>query len=516
MISMKTYNKTLQIVLWLFFAAIILLPTLNEHLHFIEENKGNENRTKVQKPNFDSLHLASFVKAFDDYYSDNFNLRQNFISFHNVFEYLVFHISPVPKDVLIGKDGWFYNANCIPGYKGANLFTEKEMLQLKNELTLRTKWATERGVKYYLAIVPNKMSVYPEYLPCSVIKISGSTRYDQIVSLDNYPSINVIDIKKNLLKHKNENRFLFQHTDDHWNDLGAYYGYQEIMNRIHKDFPDLSPFSLNDFEIHEEKRSGNMAMMTSLEKYCPENFVALTEKNKIFAHDGIKRGYKVPKNISDWDYEIVKVNENGKKLKVLIIRDSFTLLLIRYLQEHFRESVFIHDEWKYRMREDLILKEKPDVVINIMVETYAYNILQFPFIWNDNQETKKFITLKAANGKFVCSDQSKNDNLIARSDDGWAWETFEIICLDSIHINLKASTGKFVSANHDMEEVLIANKDEAKEWETFTIIKLDNNMVAFKAFNGKYFSLDEKSRQLFVSANSIGEKEKFELILKDN
>ncbi len=506
---MKTYNKSLQILLWLFFTITILLPTVNEKLHFIKESQGNENRTKIQKPNFDSLSVSSFVKAYDDYYSDNFNLRQNFITFHNIFEYLTFNISPVPKDVIIGKDGWFYNVNCIPNYKGANLFTEKEMLQMKRELTLRTRWADKRGIKYYLAIIPSKMSVYPEYLPCSVIKISDSTRYDQVVSLNDFHSINVIDIRKNLLNHKSENHFLFQHTDDHWNDLGAYYGYQEIMNRLHGDFPDLSPFPINDYKINDENRFGNLAMLTSLKKFCPENFVALTERNKIYGHDGQKRGYEVPKNISDWDYEIVKVNENGKKRKVLIIRDSFTLLLMRYLQEHFRESIFIHDEWKYRMREDLILKEKPDIVINIMLETFAYNLLQFPFVCDENQKIEESIQLLTSIKKFVCIEL--NQPVYANREKAGLWETLTMIHIPNNQCALLSYNGFYLSANSKNYEIT-ANKEKMSDHEKFTFIQLENDFVAIKAFNGKYLSVDKKSTQLFANGNSVGENEKFKLI----
>jgi hypothetical protein len=122
--------------------------------------------------------------------------------------------------------------------------------------------------------------------------------------------------------------------------------------------------------------------MVNLEKEFPELFVKLSELHEIQAHDGIKRPYPVPSSISAEDHQIIKINEHGKKLKCLIIRDSFTLLLVRYLQEHFKETVFIHDEWKYRMREDLIAAEKPDIVINIIFETGVEKLIQFPFLIN--------------------------------------------------------------------------------------------------------------------------------------
>ena len=129
---------------------------------------------------------------------------------------------------------------------------------------------------------------------------------------------------------------------------------------------------------------GAIVKMINQEKEQHEQFVTLTEKFKVTAHDGIKRNYEGPKSIAAWEYELVKVNEapgiNGtKKLKCLVIRDSFTMLMIRYLQEHYSESVFIHGDWKYEMHEDLIEKEKPDVMLTIIFETGVGKLIEFPF-----------------------------------------------------------------------------------------------------------------------------------------
>lgn len=362
------------------FSGLIILPTINGVFHFFKEENSHENRNKAKLPVFNVSKLDAFVKEYDSYYSDNFSLRENGISFHNKFEYFLWGVSPVPNEVIVGKNGWFYDKDCTENYSGANAFTKEELLQIEEELSYRSEWAASKNIKYYVAIVPSKMNVYPEYLPSKIIKVSNTSQYDQVVSLDKKSTINIIDIRKNLLSHKNDGYDLFQHTDGHWNDFGAYFGYQEIINRLSKDFPELKPSDLKDYTISLEQRpGGSIVSMINLEKEFPENFVKLTEKDTIYAYDGIKRPYERPATIPEWDHQIIKVNDHGKKIKCLIIRDSFTLLLIRFLQENFKESVFIHDEWKYRMREDLIEKEKPDVVINIVFETGLNKLIEFPF-----------------------------------------------------------------------------------------------------------------------------------------
>lgn len=505
---MKAYFKIIHLSMLVFFCVAMLLPSLNEHFHLIAEKKGNENRTKAKKPS-DSLGLESYIKSYDTYYSDNFNLRDNLIALHNKLEFSVFDVSPVPDNVIIGKEGWFYNKNCVPNYKGLNLFSREEMIRLKNELEMRTAWAAARNIHYYLAVVPNKMTVYPEYLPNSVIKLSDKTRYDQVISLDHAPDINVIDVRSYLLKHKNDGRYLYQHTDDHWNDLGAYYGYAAILDRLSQDFPELKVALLKDYMISTENREGNMAQMMSLEKEYPEKFVRLAERKPVEGHDGIKRGYPVPDGISDWDYEIVKVNEKGKNLKCLVIRDSYTLLLVRYLQEHFRESVFIHSQWKYEMHEELILKEKPDIVINIMVETGIDKLLEFPFTPPKDRPSGEHVTLLAPNGKYVCSERDRV--LIANRDVAAGWETFTLIRPDPNHCRFLSYEDLYLSLKPGGKDEITSGQPSAGNQETFEIVTLPDGYVAFKAANGKYLALDEKSLLLLAGGTEPGRNEKFRM-----
>src|ERR1044072_2754253 len=102
---MKAYFKITHIALLLFFFGVILLPSINSEFHLFKEKTGNENRTKAVKPN-DTIPLSQYIKAYDDYYTDNFSLRDNIIEQHNRFELSFFNVSPVPDGVVVGKDGW--------------------------------------------------------------------------------------------------------------------------------------------------------------------------------------------------------------------------------------------------------------------------------------------------------------------------------------------------------------------------------------------------------------------------
>lgn len=376
---MKKTEKILNLLTIVIFAGIIFLPLFNTFFKIIPEYKSNENREKAKKPIFAVGHITDFSSQFDDYYTDNFSLRENIIKNLHKFEYYFFNISPSPERVVVGKQGWFYAKKSESNYKGTNLFEPYELNQIKVDLLARTQWCENRGIKYYVAVIPNKMNVYPEYLPSNIIKLSQKSRYDQILELAKTPGLNIIDTRENILKHKNDGPILYQKTDDHWNELGAFYGYEKIMNVISNDFVNLHPYKLDSFEVSTKIIKGSIANLVNLADENPENFLFLNPKFTSFAKNGQKHGYSVPAGISQWDYEMVVNNEKAPDIKCLIIRDSFTLLLKKFFQEHFRKMVLIHDNWKYRLREDIIEIEKPDIVINIILETELHKLFENPF-----------------------------------------------------------------------------------------------------------------------------------------
>ncbi|MFM2156329.1 MAG: hypothetical protein RL516_1078 [Bacteroidota bacterium] len=498
----KTLINKLVIVI---FSVMILLPFINSNLDLVAEIPANENREKAARPEYKKNELEKFFKDYDAYYADNFGFRNSLIRFLDRFEYFNLKSSAVPSEVIIGNNDWFYETKSVANYKGANLFTAEELQKIKTDLEKRTKWAALRGMKYYVAIVPNKMNVYPEFLPYQVVKVSQKTRYDQLMSLNNPPYINIVDVRSNILTHKKDGVELYQRTDDHWNDLGAYYGYEAIANYIKKDYSDLYIANINDFTREYESRLGSQAKILNVEDKFPEKFLALKRKGDSGAYDGPLRNYKRPAQIAEWDFQVVRINDRQPKRKCFFIRDSFTMLMMKYFEESFHECVFIHDEWKYRMHEDLLVKEKPDLSVNIILETEIHRLLSNQFEGDITLPIEKYISLKADNGKYVCAEQNKE--LVATKDNAQGWETFNLIWRSKNTVNLMAYTNQFLSAEIDGSKQIMANREAPSDWETFTIIQLDANTILLKAFNNKFVKL--QGDKLFATADTKEQATRF-------
>jgi len=211
--------------------------------------------------------------------------------------------------------------------------------------------------------------------------------------------------------------------------------------------------------------------------------------------------------------------------------------MIRFFQEQFAKLVIVHDQWMYRVREDLVVKEKPDIILNIVLETRVKNIIDFPFTLSVDQPLEQSINIQAANGKYCCAEP--DCVVVANREKPSSWETFTFVryynneCAflsfhnfflsadlrDKGKVNMLAEIviGEenlkkfFLSADlHDKGKVN-ASAEIANGWEKFKLIELEDGFVAFKADNGKYLGLDEKTQQLFAIADIIGENEKFKI-----
>ncbi len=128
--------------------------------------------------------------------------------------------------------------------------------------------------------------------------------------------------------------------------------------------------------------------------------------------------------------------------------------------------------------------------------------------------SREFVHFRASNGKFLCADQKIKNAIVANRDNAYAWETFALIGFGDDMYAIRSYDNHFLCAEIDQHGEVTASRAIVNKWETFTMVKLNDNTVAFKATNDKYLTFDEKTFQLFASADSIGIREKFRLIKK--
>ena len=126
--------------------------------------------------------------------------------------------------------------------------------------------------------------------------------------------------------------------------------------------------------------------------------------------------------------------------------------------------------------------------------------------------SRRNINLRAFNGKYVCADASFYNLVLANRDNAWEWETFLMIEYKNDQCALRSFRAHFLSPELNNNAEISATHMSIDKWEVFTMVDHGNNVISLMAFNGKFLTVDEKTLQLFANSDTIGEREKFEII----
>ena len=375
-------EKIYSVLLIIFFLSWILVPIFKDSFHFYSEPSisKTENRSLTRKPVFDISFLDPYPAAYEKYYTDHFVFRQKLLEAHSGLIYYPFRRSPIPDQVDIGKDGWLFNGkNDKLIYQGKKWLTGDQIRSIVKILHKRTLYYRNKGIHFYVCFAPMSQEIYPEYLPNNYFRSPGGTQTDKLIAAIHRDTvIPFIDLKPVLLEAKKITR-IYQKLDNHWNVIGGFYVYSAIMERMKKDFPMLKPLTKEDvtFTPHIKTGGGLSNMIGSCDVLTEEDY------SPVFRHPHAtfvqKAGYPPPFWFPFKDeYEIVSAIPDQTMPKLFVVRDSFFNMPMLFFRESFRKTTVIWDSWMYRSNKDLIEKEKPDIVLLMIVEPVIGNILDVP------------------------------------------------------------------------------------------------------------------------------------------
>lgn len=331
-----------------------------------------ENRNYAAFPEIRLAQIDSFPGQFDDYFNDNFHFRGELLDLNNFIKLNLYKESPHPS-VIMGKKGWLFIQKYLNSYSSEVTFSSQELIDFRNLYTERTQWLKNRGIRNYIFIIPSKFNVYPEYLPNSVYKKSLVSKKEQFIeatrSIDN---LKVIDLEPFLLDEKTKSpTHLYYKTDQHWNEYGAFIAYSKIIEVLHNDFPEVSLVDIDDFVADSIAIPGkSLARIISIEKRISEMDIKVKAKNQKSISVVTENSYTPPikfpyKNAFHLEY----TTANDSLPKILVLRDSYAVFLRHLLPESFSKTILIWDNWCYRLNEEIVTKEEPDIYITLIIES---------------------------------------------------------------------------------------------------------------------------------------------------
>jgi hypothetical protein len=341
------------------FVSALLLPLSALVFDFDEGPQLSENRRYAEMPKLilQPKELASFPGKFRSYFSDHFGFRSSLIHAYGLFCLRVFGI-PSNHNVIIGRDGWLFlsGERSLDYYRRIDLFTDDQLEQWAKVLEERRDWLARRGAVYFFVVAPNKDTIYGEYMPELYTQVGLRSRLDQLMDyLRQHSRVKVIDLRPVLNEAKKHAR-LYHRTDTHWNDLGAFLAYQEVMSVIRSSVPGTQTLSRDDFSLSERSTNGmDLAGQLGLGDVFREARDELTPRPPLTLL-----------HLEQNDVAPILVSSSEEGLPAAVVfRDSFFTQIVPWLANSFGRGAYY---WQYDFDPLPIEEIRPKIVIQEIAE----------------------------------------------------------------------------------------------------------------------------------------------------
>lgn len=364
------------------FLLVVAVPGLATLAGVDRETVRGENRALAPFPRvaLDREALRALPDGLTRYFEDHFAFRARLVEWQSRVRLEYLGASP-SSAVVAGKDGWLFYADdgSMEDYISARPFTDEELEVWRRTLQRTQDWLESRGITYLFVIVPDKHVIYPEMMPDTVRPLHDQSRIDSLVAhLAAHSTVRVLDLRPALVEAKRHER-IYHRTDTHWNDRGAYVGYEQILRQLGTREPGLAPVQRAAFDVRAEQTGGrDLAGMLGLAD-------SMTEEDLVLAPRVERCARIVEESVAGSRGSAARVVTECKTPglpRAVIFRDSFASALVPFLSEHFSRALYL---WQRDMDPAVILEERPDVVIQEWVGRRLSTAL--PYDWVATLET---------------------------------------------------------------------------------------------------------------------------------
>ena len=340
--------KKIQFVFLVLFFVLLLIPFC-----FIETGNNVvssiDNRELVEFPDFSE---ADWKNGLESYLSDRIGGRSFFINLNTVFNDKVFR-KMVHPTYTYGTDGYVFfgmHKNIEYGEFHHQFALMVQKLQ---------KYCEERGIKFYFLFNPEKISVYSRYLPKGVYYNDDWVR--QLFSELDSLGVNYVD-NSDFLREKGYSEQVFNRKYDagHWNDLGMFYGLNNLFAKMSCDFPSVRELTFDDFSISRKKMTTLPVSHFSIDEDVPVFAKKIEVENlsgrfpKEIPLNSNFRGFSYLRNLSEKSSELPRI---------LLFQGSYLNRSAEFVINNSSESITVHNYQNVLDADYYISVFKPDCVV---------------------------------------------------------------------------------------------------------------------------------------------------------
>ena len=404
------------------------------------------NHDKDVASNIDNRMLTELtdfkLETVNNYVNDRIGFREEAINIYNAINEKIFNVSTNPQ-LMIGKDNNIYpTVNSLPEF---NDYHECFLNTVKN----MQDYCEERGVKFYYMIDPSKATIMTDKLPNGINY--NSYWLDELISKAKDMGINLVD-NYNYFKEIDVEIPLYNKRYDsyHWNDNGAFYGINNLLNSIGVEENNLEDFTREKYPGAKDEDVYDLT--TDLK---PEDYT-----NKY------KEGLMMADDFKEFLY--YKQNNNGPKL--LSFEGSYLLTNDRtekFIANHFSETIVVHDYQNVFNINYYLNIFKPDIVLFEMAD-YTFQEYYFARYYMETMQLQPVLNVdniiqkgvlqysKEINGEYITyiiknPDESFDYKYLVTDDD-----VYDLYKYDNENIALTI----LLENDFDINNVSVITKDK--------------------------------------------------------
>lgn len=362
---MKKTNAYLWIVVFvvLFLTPFLTYPLFRKVVSVTEI----QNQIDAPTPELSLENYTNIAGQLETVFKNRIPYRDALIYLNTITSYELFGASTV-EEVVAGKEDWLFYRDSLADYKGTNLYTEEELLQIKENLEKSKAYLDERGIIFVVYIAPNKATIYGEaYLPDGISRQNEQSRTEQLVSyLREHTDIEILFPKEELCQaaeaYPQQN--LYFKSDTHWNFLGGYYGAQALLEKLNLTLPKIDTLTVEKTsEPYFFWKNGlDLENMMGLTGYFNQEqnyqLSGYSEFTAVTSQDD-RRNYEDFANVCRYQ------SDSENKQKLMLVRDSFGTGMLPYLAVNFAE---VYSPYAGAFSIESIDEEQPDIFVFEMVE----------------------------------------------------------------------------------------------------------------------------------------------------
>ncbi len=360
------------------FYILICVPMLQMTLSASRDHRNSEVWDPARKPTLSSLSLRGirdYQKKYGMYFVEHFGFRNGLVRLNTLINMRFLHVSPSAR-VVLGRESWLFYDDPRDGvslrdFRGGARFSDTDLQKARGKVIQLRQGLEKRGIKFLIVVAPNKHTIYPEYLPHdSRGQRRAITRLDQMAVALKGTGADFIDLRAALWAKKNSGQLLYSRTDTHWNPLGAFVAYEEIMKEVLSKGLKADTLRFSEFQVEcrDTRADGDIARLINASDLSPDSEVVMRPLNPFRAITAnVRQRYT-----SEPGRETIARERQGRnQAKLLMFRDSFATALIPYLSESFSRSVYV---WVDKVDFSMVDDEKPHLVILEMAERLLGNL----------------------------------------------------------------------------------------------------------------------------------------------